>query len=105
MGLTNAPDIFMHIINNPLSDIYNSGMAVFLHNILTYSCTVKEHFTLLEKVLAYLHQYIFYSNLDKYSFKQNSKAFLGFNVTPKGMQFSNLTVQSLSKWPVTTMLK
>ena len=30
MGLMNAPATFMHTMNNPFSDMLDSGMAVFL---------------------------------------------------------------------------
>ena len=52
MGLRNAPVTFMRTINNLFSDIIDSGVAVFLDDILVYSHMVKEHFTLLEKILA-----------------------------------------------------
>ena len=54
MGLTNAPATFMHTVNNLFYNILDSGMAVLLNNILLYSYTVKEHFTLLEEVVVYL---------------------------------------------------
>ena len=46
MGLINAPAKFMHTMNNLFSDMLDSGIAVFLDDILVYSCTVKEHFIL-----------------------------------------------------------
>ena len=51
MGLTNAPATFMQTMNNLFSDMLDSGVAVFLDDILVYLCIVDEHFTLLEKVL------------------------------------------------------
>ena len=51
MGLMNAPATFMHVtMNNLFSDILDSGMAVFLDNILMYSaCMVKEHIHITKK--------------------------------------------------------
>ena len=49
MGLTNTPAMFMQTMNNLFSNILDSGMAVFLDNILMYLCMVKEHFMLLKK--------------------------------------------------------
>ena len=48
MGLTNAPATFMQTMNNLFSDMLDSGIAVFLDDILMYSGTVDEHFMLLE---------------------------------------------------------
>ena len=105
MGLTNAPAMFMWTMNNLFSDILDSGVAVFLDNILVYLGMVDEHFMLLEQVLARLSQYTFYCKLKKCSFLRNSTIFLGFDITPKGMHTSDWKVQSLSKWPVPTTVK
>ena len=105
MGLTNAPATFMQTMNNLFLDMLDSGVAVFLDNILVYLGMVDEHFTLLEQVLACLCQYTFYCKLKKCSFLCNSITFLGFDITPEGMRISDLKVQSLSKWPVLTTVK
>ena len=68
-------------------------------------CIVKEHFTLFEKILACLYQYIFYCKLKKFSFLYNSTIFLSFANTPKGMYISYLKVWSLNEWLVTTIVK
>ena len=49
MGLTKAPAMFMQTMNNLSFDMLDSGMAVFLDDILVFSCNIDEHFTLLEK--------------------------------------------------------
>ena len=49
MGLTNAPAIFVQTMNNLFLNMLDSGMAVFLNDILMYSYMVDKHFTLLEK--------------------------------------------------------
>ena len=48
MGLTNAPAMFMQTMNNLFLDVLDSGMAVFLDDILIYSGMVDKYFTLLE---------------------------------------------------------
>ena len=55
MGLTNAPDMFLHTMNSLFSDMVDLIMAVFLDDILIYSYIEKEHFILLKKVLARLY--------------------------------------------------
>ena len=105
VGHINAPTTFMQTINNLWSNMLDSSIAIFLNNILLYSHILKEHFTLLENILAYLQQFIFYCKLKKYSFLCNSTAFLGFDITPKGMCISDLKVQSLKKWFIPTTVK
>ena len=48
MGLMNAPATFMWNMNNLFLDMLDSGMAVFLDDILIYSGMVDEYLTLLE---------------------------------------------------------
>ena len=92
MGLTNAPDTFMHTMNNLFLDMLDSGIAVFLDNILMYSGMVDKYFTLLEQVLVCLCQYTFYCKLKKCSFLCNSTTFLGFDAMPEGMRISDSKV-------------
>ena len=40
MGLMNAPATFIQTMNNLFSDILDFRMAVFLDDILVYSCMV-----------------------------------------------------------------
>ena len=105
MGLTNAPAIFMSTMNNLFSDTLDLGVAVFLDNILVYSCTMKEYFTIPEKVLACLHQYTFYYKLKKCSLLCNSTIFLSFDVTLEGMHISDSKEWSLNKWPGPSTVK
>ena len=105
MGLMNAPATFMQTMNNLFSDMLDSGVAVFLDEILVYSGMVDKHFMLLEQVLVHLCQYTFYCKLKKCSFLCNSTTFLGFDVTPEGMHISDSKVQSLNEWPVPTTVK
>ena len=105
MGLINSPATFMQTMNNLFSDMLDSGVAVFLGNILVYLGMVDKHFILLKQVLACLCQYTFYCKLKKCSFLCNSTTFLGFDVTPEGIHISDSKVKNLSEWPVPTTVK
>ena len=67
-------------------------MVVILDEILMDSRIVKEHFTLLEKVLVYLCQYTFYCRLEKCSFLHSSIMFLSFDIIPEDICISDLKV-------------
>ena len=105
LGLINTPAMFMQTINNPFFDILDSSMVVFLHDIIVYSNTMREHFILLKKVLAHLYQYALYWKFKKCSFLYNGTMFLGFDITSECMRISDSKVQSLNKWPVPTAVK
>ena len=56
MGLINAPETFMQMINCLFGDMLDQGIVVFLDDMLIYSTMVEEHFEPLEKVLAHLRK-------------------------------------------------
>ena len=64
----------------------------------------EEHFELLEKVFTYLCKYKFYCKLKKCSFLLRTTTFLGFDITPKGLQISDAKVKSHKEWPKPTIL-
>ena len=43
-GLTNAPSVFMRVMNRLFADLLDQGVVVFLDNILIYSEDVADHF-------------------------------------------------------------
>ena len=79
-------------------DMLDIGVVVFLDGKLIYSTIVEKHFELLAKVFACLYKCKFYCKLKKCSFLQRTTTFLGFDITPEGLQISNAKVQSLKKW-------
>ena len=87
MGLTNTTTTFIQTMNNLFSNMLDSSKEVFLDVILLYSYTVKEHLTLLEKVLVHLHQYMLYCKLKNYSFLSNFTIFISFDIATESMKF------------------
>ena len=92
-------------MNNLFSDMLDSGLVMFLDNILAYSHMEKEHIMQLKQILVRLCQYIFYYKLRMCSFLHNSTIFFGFDITPEGMHISDSKVCSLNKWSVPTIVK
>ena len=84
--------MFMQTMNNLFVDMLDKGVVVFLDNILIYSTIVEEQFKLLEKVFAYLHKYEYYCKLKKCSFLQRTTTFVGFDITPQGLQICDAKV-------------
>ena len=105
MVLANAPATFMQTINHLFFNILDSGVASILDNILVYLHMVQEHFMLHEKILACLHQYMFYCKLKKCRFLCNSTVFFGFNVMLESMCISYSKVQNLNERPIPTKVK
>ena len=77
-ALTNAPGVFICIMNWLFEDFLDQGVVIFLDNILIYSTMVKQHLNLLKKVFLRLQQYYYYCKLKKCLFLQPTISFLGF---------------------------
>ena len=91
-------------MNNLFADMLDKGVIVFLDEVIIYSTMVEEHFELLKKVFAHLHKYKFYCKLKKCSFLQRTTTFLGFDITPEGLQISDDKLWSLKEWPKPTTI-
>ena len=48
--LTNAPSVFIRVMNHLFSDLLDQGVVIFLDDILIYSKDATSHFELLRKV-------------------------------------------------------
>ena len=105
MGLTNAPAIFMRTMNNLFEDMLDQVVVVFLNDVLIYSTTLEGHFKLLEKVFTCLWRYEFYCKLKKCSFLRWTTTFLGFDISPEGLQISDAKIRSLKEWPKPTTVQ
>ena len=78
-------------MNSLFMDMLDKEVVVFLNDVLIYCTMVEEHFK-LEKVFAHLYKYEFYCKLKKFSFKQKTTTFLGFDINPESLKISNAKV-------------
>ena len=98
MGLTNAPEIFMGKVNNPLVDILDKRVVVFLDDVLIYGTTLEVYCKLPEKVFTNLHKHMLYHKQKKCSFLQKTTNSVAFDIT-LGMYINNSKITSLKEWP------
>ena len=89
IGFTNAPEMFMKIVNNLFVDFLDKKVLVFLDNTLIYSITAEKHFKLLEKEFACLCRHIFYCKMKKCSFLSKTTTFLIIDITPGCLHISD----------------
>ncbi len=69
-GLTNAPHVFMCLMNGIFRNYLDKFVIVFLDDILIYSNYEEEHEHHLRLVLQVLREHQLYANLSKCSFYQ-----------------------------------
>lgn len=84
-GLTNSPKAFQKIAQEALGDLLHKGALVYIDDIILYTKTIEEHFTLLNEVLDRFSKLRLRFNPDKCQFLTKSCKFLGFVLTPQGL--------------------
>ena len=67
-GLSNAPSIFMRLMNEMLKEYMGKFVIVYLNDILIFSRTREEHIQHVRKVLEKLQQNKLLINLKKCTF-------------------------------------
>ena len=85
-GVTNAPAVFMDLMNRVFREYLDKFVIGFIDDILVYSRTPEEHDTHLRIVLQTLQQKQLYAKFSKCEFWLNQVAFLGHIVSKEGIR-------------------
>jgi hypothetical protein len=99
-GLSNAPAIFMCLMNRVFRNYLENFFVVFLDDILVYSKTEKEHEQHLRMVLQVLREHQLYTKLSKCSFYQRQIHYFGHIIYEEGIVLDPEKVQAIREWPV-----
>ena len=83
--LTNAPAIFMDLMNRVFRSYLDKFVVVFIDDILIYSSSQMEHAYHLREVLKTLRRNKLYAKLSKCDFWLNEVVFLGHVISEKGI--------------------
>ena len=84
-GLTNAPTIFMCLMNGVFIKYLDKFVIVFLDDILFYSKKEQEHGEHLSLLMKVLREHQLYSKLRKCSFYQGRIHYLGHIISEEGV--------------------
>jgi hypothetical protein len=98
-GLANAPATFQAYINRALSDLLDICCVVYLDDILIYSQTEEQHEKHVRMVLERLRKFQLYVKLSKCAFKTDTVNFLGFVITPRGVEMEESRIEAIQSWP------
>jgi hypothetical protein len=99
-GPSNAPAIFMCLMNGVFINYLDKFFIVFLDDILVYSKTGEEHEQHLRMVLQVLREHQVYAKLSNCSFYQKQIHYLGHIISEGGIIVDPEKVQAIQEWPV-----
>ncbi|KAH0746323.1 hypothetical protein KY285_007980 [Solanum tuberosum] len=98
-GLTNAPAIFMDLMNRVFKPYLDSFVVVFIDDILIYSHSEEEHMGHLRVVLQRLREEKLYAKYEKCEFWLREVAFLGHVVSGDGIKVDPKKTDVIRNWP------
>ena len=97
-GLTNAPAIFMNLMNLVLMPYLDKFVVVFIDDILIYSRSIEEHAEHLRIVLQTLREKQLYAKFKKCEFWLEEVSFLGHIISRKGIAVDPAKVDAVLAW-------
>ncbi|XP_022946904.1 uncharacterized protein LOC111450846 [Cucurbita moschata] len=98
-GLTNAPAVFMELMNRVFKEFLDTFVIVFIDDILVYSKSEIEHEEHLREVLTVLRTQQLYAKFSKGEFWLSEVAFLGHVVSSRGITVDPAKIEAVMKWP------
>jgi hypothetical protein len=97
-ALTNAPSTFMRLMNEVLRAFIGKFVVVYFDGILIYNKSIDEHIDHLRAVFNALCDAHLFGNLEKYAFCMDRVSFLGYVVTPQGIEIDHAKVEAIHDW-------
>jgi hypothetical protein len=96
--LTNAPSVFMDLMNQVFHEYLDSFVVVFIDDILVYSANHVEHAEYLRTVMEKLREKKLFAKLKKCEFWLEEVSFLGHVVSKNGLAIDPAKVMAVVKW-------
>jgi hypothetical protein len=99
-GLSNAPAVFMCLMNGVFREYLDKFVIVFLDDILIYSKSEEEHEHHLRMVLQVLREHHLYAKSSKCSFYQKQIHYLGHIISKDGIAVDPENIEAIREWSV-----
>ena len=97
MGLLGCPASFQQLMEKDLDGIHN--IIVYIDDVIIHTATHEHHLQVLDQVLTKLKEHQLKINLAKCFFGNTEVAYLGFVLTPEGIQPGREKLQLLRDMP------
>ncbi|KAH0636443.1 hypothetical protein KY289_036358 [Solanum tuberosum] len=98
-GLTNAPTVFMDLMNRVFKPYLDMFVIVFIDDILIYSRNNEDHVSHLRIVLQTLKDKELYAKFSKCEFWMESVALLGHIISGDGIRIDTQKIEAVQNWP------
>jgi hypothetical protein len=89
-------------MNEALRPVIGFFVIVYFDDILTYKKSVAEHFEHLSVVFDALRAAHLFTNIEKCIFCTQRVSYLGYVVTPHGIEVDNSKIDAIREWPTPT---
>nr|GEU55729.1 putative reverse transcriptase domain-containing protein [Tanacetum cinerariifolium] len=96
--LTNAPAIFMDLMNRVCKPYLDRFVIIFIDDILIYSKNVKEHEGHLKFILKLLKEEELYAKYSKCEFWLSKVQFLGYVIDSEGIHIDPAKIEAIKDW-------
>nr|GEW89709.1 putative reverse transcriptase domain-containing protein [Tanacetum cinerariifolium] len=97
-GLTNAPVVFMDLMNRVCKPYLDRFMIIFIDDILIYSKNRKEHEEYLKLILKLLKEEELYAKFSKCEFWLSKVKFLGHVIDSEGIHVDPAKIKAIKDW-------
>ncbi|GJV94638.1 putative reverse transcriptase domain-containing protein [Tanacetum coccineum] len=97
-GLTNAPAVFMDLMNRVCKPYLDKFVIMFIDDILIYSRNKEEHADHLRIILELLRKEKLYAKFSKCDFWINIVQFLGHMIDSQGIQVDPAKIEAVKNW-------
>ncbi|WVZ76541.1 hypothetical protein U9M48_024508 [Paspalum notatum var. saurae] len=94
----------MRLMNEVLRSFIGKFVVVYLDDILIYSKSFDEHLDHLRAVFVALRDVRLFANLEKCTFCTDRVGFLGYIVTPQGIEVDETKIDAIRSWPTPTTI-
>jgi hypothetical protein len=97
-GLSNAPDVFMCLMNGVFRDYLDKFIIVFLDDFLVYSKSEEEHEKHLRMVLQVLREHQLYAKWSKCSFYHEKIHYVGHIISKHAIVVDHDKIEAIREW-------